>query len=231
MSRRQIGSTLILAAGVVFAGRAVAGSVTGVVKYAGTAAPAKKVEKTKDAEVCGKASHTMEDLIVGAGGALKNAVVTVNVAGAKPMTVPTTPAAIAQKGCWFNPHIQIVAAGQDVNITNDDGILHNIHTTSKANPAFNKAQPKFMKVMKHKWEKAEIVKLACDVHNWMTGWVVVAGHPYTALTGADGSFKIDGVPAGTHDVKYWHEKLGEQTGKVTVAASGDGKADLSFPAK
>lgn len=220
-----------LTASAALAGAAYAGNVVGTVKYAGTAPAPKKIEKTKDVEVCGKVPNTAEELLVGAGGGVKNVVVIVNVSGAKPMPKPAAPAVVDQKGCWFIPHIQIVAPGQEVDVTNDDGILHNIHTTSKANAPFNQAQPKFQKVIKKSFDKPEIVKLACDVHNWMNGWVVVAAHPYYALTDESGSFKIQDVPPGTYDVKYWHEKLGEQSGKVTVAASGDAKADISFPAK
>ena len=81
----------------------------------------------------------------------------------------------------------------EVKILNSDGVLHNIHTFSTANPPINKAQPKFMKVIKHHWDKPEMVKLACDVHNWMNGWVVVAAHS-TAVTDDKGTFKIDNVP-------------------------------------
>ena len=231
MQKKVMTAVVALAMGAALAGNALAGNVVGVVKYAGTAPAPKKIEKTKDTEVCGMVPNTAEDLLVGAGGSLKNAVVIVNVPGAKPMPAPAAPAAIDQKGCWFVPHIQIVAVGQKVEIRNDDGILHNIHTTSKVNPAINKAQPKFLKVISQQWDKPEIVKLACDVHNWMSGWVVVAAHSYYAMTGADGSFRIQDVPPGTYDIKYWHEKLGEQTGKVTVTASGDAKADFSYPAK
>jgi len=217
--------------GAAFIGQALAGNVVGTVKYSGTAPAPKKIEKTKDTDVCGKMADTAEDLIVGSGGALKNVVVMVQVPGAKPPAPPATAATLDQKGCWFRPHIQIVAPGQTFNIVNDDGILHNIHTTSKVNAPFNQAQPKFQKTIVKKFDKPEIVKLACDVHNWMNGWVVVQAHPYYALTGADGSFKIPNVPAGSYDVKFWHEKLGEQTGKVTVAASGDAKVDFSYAAK
>jgi len=217
--------------GAAFMGQALAGNVVGTVKYAGAAPAPKKIEKTKDTEVCGKAVDNAEDLIVGAGGGIKNVVVMVQVPNAKPPAPPATPAVLDQKGCWFRPHIQIVAPGQTFNIVNDDGILHNIHTTSKINAPFNQAQPKFQKTISKKFDKPEIVKLACDVHNWMNGWVVVQASPYYALTGADGTFKIPDVPAGTYDVKFWQEKLGEQTGKVTVAASGDAKVDLSYTPK
>lgn len=231
MQKRILASALAVTASLCLAGGAFAGNVVGTVKYGGTAPAPKKIEKTKDTETCGKVMNTAEDLVVGSGGGLKNVVVMVQVPNAKPMAAPATAATLDQKGCWFQPHIQIIAPGQTVNIVNDDGILHNIHTQSKVNPPFNEAQPKFKKTITKKFEKPEMIKLACDVHNWMNGWLVVAAHPYYALTGADGSFKVPDVPPGTYDVKYWHEKLGEKMGKVTVAASGDAKADLTFPPK
>src|SRR5437762_703129 len=112
-----IGSAAGFAASLVLSGAALAGNATGVVKFAGTAPAPKKIEKTKDVEVCGKIANTAEDLIVGAGGMLKNAVVMVTVPGAKPMPVPAAPAVLDQKGCWFIPHIQIVAPGQEVDVT------------------------------------------------------------------------------------------------------------------
>ena len=231
MQNKMMAAAAVLATSAALASGVFAGNVVGTVKYSGAAPAPKKIEKNKDTEICGKVASTAEDLVIGAGGAIKNAVVIVNVPNAKPMAKPAAPAVLDQKGCWFVPHIQIVATGQEVDITNDDGILHNIHTSSKLNAPFNQAQPKFQKVIKKTFDKPEMIKLACDVHNWMNGWLVVAAHPYYALTDASGAFKIPDVPAGTYEVKYWQEKLGEQTGKVTVAASGDAKADFSFPAK
>jgi hypothetical protein len=48
------------------------------------------------------------------------------------------------------------------------------------------------------------------------------------VTGADGSFQIEGVPAGTHEIEAWHESLGTQTGSVTVDAGGTAELSLSF---
>ncbi len=61
----------------------------------------------------------------------------------------------------------------ELEVKNSDDILHNIHTYSTANPSINKAQPKFKKLMTEKLEKPEFVKVTCDVHSWMLGWVAV----------------------------------------------------------
>jgi plastocyanin len=228
--------TLILAGAVVSAalagGGAGAGEIVGKVKYAGTAPAPKKLAVTKDQAVCGKVEHVEESLLVAPDKGVKNVVVHLtDPKDGKKMAVPPKNPAIDQSGCRFLPRVQIVPAGGSLDIINSDGILHNIHTWSKENAAFNKAQPKFKKVMTEKFEKPEIFRISCDVHSWMTGWLVVAGHPYYALTDDGGSFRIADVPPGTYTLEYWHEKLGPQTRQVTVPATGSATADFEYAAK
>jgi plastocyanin len=221
----------LVLAGVSFA-PAAAGEIVGKVTYAGTAPAPAKVNITKDQAICGKVPHFDETLVVGADKGVKNTVVSIaDPKDGKKMAAPPKNPVIDQNGCRFVPRVQIVPAGQPVDILNNDGILHNIHTFPKANTAINKAQPKFKKVMTEKFDKADLVQIKCDVHGWMNGWVIVAGHPYYALSDDKGSFRIADVPAGTYTVEYWHEKLGKQTKSVTVPATGSVTADLAFPAR
>jgi len=59
----------------------------------------------------------------------------------------------------------------------------------------------------------------------------VAPTPYFAVTGADGSFTITGLPPGTYTLAAVHEKLGEQDVQVTVPAKSSIKSDFTFTAK
>jgi plastocyanin len=212
-------------------GPALAGDIVGKVKYAGTAPAPAKIQVTKDQAVCGKVEHSDESFLVGPDKGLKNVVVNItDPKDGKKYTPPQKPT-LDQNGCKFVPHVDIVPAGQEVDIVNSDGILHNIHTFPKNNTPFNKAQPKFKKTMPATFEKPDIVQIKCDVHSWMSGWIVVAGHAYYALTDAAGNFKIAGVPAGTYTLESWHEKLGKQTKSVTVPATGSVTADLEYAAK
>jgi plastocyanin len=117
-----------------------------------------------------------------------------------------------------------------VDILNSDGVLHNIHTFSTANPAINKAQPKFKKTMTEKFEKPEAIKVQCDAHSWMLGWIYVTDNP-AATTDDKGSFKIENVPAGKHKVEVWHPVLGKQTKEVEVKAGQDAKVSFELAAK
>ncbi len=204
-----------------------AGSIRGSITYQGTAPAPKEVKATKDKQVCGKHTHTSETLVVDGNGGIRYAVVSIDpVQGGKSFDTATPQ--LDQRGCWFYPHVQIVPAGADLEILNSDGILHNIHTYPEKNKPINMAQPKFRKVLKTSFAEPDIVRINCDVHNWMTAWIVVAKHPYYVVTSEDGSYELDGVPPGTYTLSAWHETLGTQTQSVTVEKDGTAEANLTF---
>lgn len=190
------------------------GTIEGVVKFKGTPPAAKKIQITKDQDVCGKTAKTDASLIVN-NGDVENAVVFIgDIKKGKPMT----PAAVKldQKDCEYHPHVLAFAAGSTLEVLNPDGILHNIHSYSKINSPFNFAQPKFKKTLTVKIDKPEIINVKCDVHNWMNGWLFSSETPYFNVTDNHGSFKLTDVPPGTYTLEVWHESLGKLSQKVTV---------------
>src|SRR3989440_909101 len=161
-----VGSAAMFVAGPRLVGAQAGGTVEVDVKYNG-APVVEKLKVNKDVEKCGTET-AIEKVVVGSNKGLANAVASApNAKGTKAVK-----GVIDQKGCKFQPHVTVMTPGE-VEIKNSDDILHNIHTYSTANPAINKAQPKFKKVMTEKFEKPEIIKLTCDVHSWMQGWVAV----------------------------------------------------------
>src|SRR5205809_7741264 len=188
------------------------GTVEVTVTYNG-AAGLEKLKANKDTEKCGTEA-VIEKVVVGSNKGLANAVVSVPSAKGAPRMAKVT---VDQHGCKFVPHVTAMMPGE-LDLKNSDDILHNIHTYSTANPSINKAQPKFKKLMTEKFEKPEFVKLTCDVHSWMLGWVAVMPNPFFGVTDAGGNAKLENVPAGNPTVEVWHETLGKQTKEV------DGKA-------
>src|SRR5215469_4376084 len=106
------------------------GTISGTVKYGGTPPTPKKVEVTKDKDVCGLKPHFEEDLEVDSSGGIANAVVILKDAKGTSKPGEVT---FDQKGCDYVPHVLAFPAGSTVDIVNTDGILHNIHTYSTAN--------------------------------------------------------------------------------------------------
>jgi len=144
------------------------GSISGVVNFKGTAPTPKKVRITKDKKVCDKSPKTDPTLIV-SGGKVVNAVVTItDIKKGKEMK--TMKVTFDQNGCEYKPHVLAFTVGSTVQILNPDKVLHNIHTYSKVNKPFNRAQPKFKKKLTVKFSKPEAISVKCDVHGWMSGW-------------------------------------------------------------
>jgi hypothetical protein len=226
--------TMMAVVGVILSSAAATeaqdtGGLSGRITYAGTPPPKKKLDVTKDTEVCGKSEIYDEALVVGPDKGLKNAVVM--VMGAKGGKFASPKAVLDQKGCKYVPRVVVVPTTGELDILNSDGILHNIHTHSTANPAINKAQPKFKKTLTEKFTKPEIVKATCDAHGWMTGWVVATDHPFVAVTDEKGNFTMKDVPAGNYKVEIWHETLGKQVKEVSIKAKEDAKLALELGKK
>lgn len=206
-------------------GLAVAAStVTGTVTFDGKAPALRPI--AMDAEpVCSK-KHAgpapNEALVLGTGNTMGNIMVYVSkgVPAGKTYPAPQTPVTINQDGCVYKPHVMGIMVGQPTRILNSDGILHNIHTLPKVNPAFNRGQPATVKEMTTSFGKAEdVFQVKCDVHPWMSAYIGVFTHPFFSVTGTDGKFTISGLDPGTYEITAWHERLGVQKATVTVAAN------------
>ncbi len=206
------------------------GTIAGTVRYAGKPPKPERVEITKDIGVCGAEPHYSEALIVGADGGIKYAVVTLkDIEKGEP--IKPVEVKFDQKGCEYHPHVIALPAGGTVDIINSDGILHNVHTESKANPPFNLAQPGFKRLIRKKLDKPDLIEVSCDVHNWMRGWWYVAASPYYAVTDAAGHYTISNVPPGTYTLQVWQETLGTRERKVDVKPGKTVTVDFELSAK
>jgi plastocyanin len=198
----------------------------GTVKYDGEAPESKPlvIEESKS-EGCvhsGSVDKTDRSLIISDGGGIANVVVMVDV-GDSDVKPPEKSVALDQKSCRFEPHVTVVQAGTTVEFLNSDDISHNVHTYAAKNDGFNKIISAGAKESQ-KLDKADRIEIKCDIHPWMNSWLIVADTPYFAVTGADGSFTLPKLPAGTHKLEYWHEKLGKNKGEITVGADGSAEA-------
>ena len=216
-----------LIASATLCGGALAGSIRGTVLYTGPAPAPRKVDVTIDQYVCGT-DKDPGDLIVSAKKGVRNAVVWIdNPPPDRAKPVPGPAVSIDQQGCVFVPRVVVVQAGGTVDFLNSDRLLHNIHATPKQNVSFNRTQPKG-RTIPVTFAKPEIVRVACDLHSWMTAWVVVAAHPFYAMTDADGQFAFDDLPPGVYHLSIWQERLGTTRADVVVDASKPARVNVEM---
>ena len=190
----------------------------------------RKVPITIDQYVCGT-EQLAGDLIVSGAREIRNVVVWLeNPPAGAPSPPPAAPVPMDQKDCAFVPRVVLVPAAGTVEFLNSDRLLHNLHSVSKDNASFNRTQPKG-RTIPITFAKPEFVRVDCDLHSWMRGWVVVASHPFYALTDAQGRFKLDNVPPGQYTLRIWHERLGETSRPVTLAAEGAAPVTIELRAR
>jgi len=191
------------------------GSIEGTVFYRG-AVPTKKVIPTKDVDVCGAPRE--EPLIrVGADQAVQSAVIyLVDVAKGKAWPAPGKPPELDNIKCTFEPEVQVIPAGT-IDIVNTDPVLHNTHGYYDKRTAFNLALPNKGQRIPAELKRAGTVRVDCDAHGWMEGWIYVVDNPYYAITGADGKFAITDVPPGNYKLVAVQPFTGPIEMPVTVA--------------
>jgi len=202
-----------------------AGSVSGRVTFSGSPPAVEAIEITQDTNVCGSSIERSSVEVDGSGG-LRSAVV--HIAGGGKASADEPPPDLVQEGCRFAPRVVVARPESEIGVLNNDGILHNVHTYSEANPVVNLAQPGFVKRLPLTFDEPERVRVTCDVHSWMEGWVVVTDARLVAVTDETGGFALEGVPAGEHEISVWHPTLGEKKASVSVADGAEATVTIEF---
>ena len=205
-------------------------SISGKVIYSGPKPTIRNISMEANA-TCAKLhpnSLPSPEVILNPDNSLQNVLVYVKAGtplAGKQFPAPSEPVKINQTGCMFEPHVVALMVNQKVEIANADPSNHNIHVMAETNPAWNVTQPPQAPPKVAQFAKPELgLVLMCNIHPWMRVYANVLSNPYYAITGADGSFTIKGLPPGTYTLEAWHERFGAQEKKVKTGA----KADFTF---
>jgi len=212
---------------------AVAGTITGAVRFTGTP-PAMATLPLASVSECASQHQgpvTAGDALVH-DGLVENAFVYIKDGlGDVSFPVPAQPVVIDQRGCLYHPRIVGALTHQEVKFLNSDALLHNVHGKPENSSAWNfgmavKGSERSVRIAKPE----VMVSTRCDVHPWMQAYIGVLDHPYFQVTGADGRFALEHVPPGSYVVGVWHERFGTREAKVTLAPHGTADVTLTYTA-
>lgn len=209
------------------------GSISGKVTFSGDDPAPVSFKISKDNDVCGSGNREIDYVRVN-DGALTDVVVYLDkVKQGKAFNDAEKGANILQKGCEFQPYIQVMQNDNNAAIINEDPVLHNIHTYEIIGKAkktvMNISQPDKGTINKKvKLKRGVAMKVECDAHDFMHGFVFVAKNPYYARVADDGSYSIDNVPPGKYKVMAFHGTLGTKKGSAEVVAGASQNVDFAF---
>ena len=204
-------------------------TIQGTVKFEGKLPKLPPLQITKSKEICRNVPN--ETLIVGAGQGIRYAVVTLEGITKGVAVEKEAVHELDNLGCRFVPHVLASSVGQFVVFKNSDPILHTAHAL------FTSGQPQFNvglypgKVSRKPLVTPGVVKIICEVHPWMSAYVVVSDHPYYSVTDVYGEYLISDIPAGSYRLKVWHETLGTEEKQVEVKAGGSHNVDFVLSPK
>ncbi len=234
MKRKLLGFFVFLFLLSFGLGVSEAAVVSGKISFEGQAPAAETL--TMDADPSCQLAHPdgvqADDVLVNANGTLKNVFIYVKQ-GLEGQTFPASKEAVMfdQKDCQYSPKVFGIQVGQPLEIMNSDNTLHNVHSLSEKSAQFNLGMPlQGMKLKKSFTAPEVMVKIKCDVHPWMAAYAGVLDHPFYAVSGDDGSFAIQDLPAGSYVMEAWHEKYGVQEQAVSVTDEG-ATQEISFSYK
>jgi plastocyanin len=170
--------------------------------------------RAQSGEIRGSLSLQVEGISLADAGPI---VVFLEGAGGRiPYEVPRRAARVQQKDAKFSPSFVVIAAGQRVEMPNDDIIFHNVFSYSRPNDFDLGLYPKGASrsvTLRH----PGVVRFYCSIHESMSGIIFVAPSPYYAVVRASGAFGMEGVPPGRYRIRTWSEKLPEASRTIEVA--------------
>ncbi len=188
------------------------GSIQGVVTTRARALPPIRV--TFDQKVCG-VELPDRAIVVSAAGGLANAVVTLT--GVKTTSSPREVMVLNDR-CAFVPRVQVVGPNGTVKTSSKDPVLHTtVVQQADGRQLFNVAVPIPGIEIAKPLVAAGVLRVGCSTHQWMRGWIIVTDE-VSAVTGDDGAFTLRDVPAGSYELRVWHEALKAAPAKITVVA-------------
>lgn len=211
------------------------GTLVGTITFSGDAPSLDPLvaagAEVKDPTVCAVNAVPDENVVVAESGGLAN--VFVYLAKAPEGVEPRDPAEVVidQKGCRFFPHATVSYTEDTVRVTSSDDCAHNVHTFPIKNTVINSLmQANDQTGLELDLSKAEILpfQIKCDIHSWMVHYHLVLDHPFAAVTDETGSFRIEGLPVGTHEFRIWHESKGYLEKKYAVEITKDAETSVEL---
>jgi plastocyanin len=204
--------------------------IVGRILYRGSVPGPTQMQVNRDPDVCGTIMSIPTVSVDTVTHGLQDAVVHVDLGGGvvSARIVTATPVIVRNKECRFQPHVAVAQMGTEVQIFNDDPVMHNTNIIVDNITALNVAMVAGGSPIKKRLKRSGLHLVKCNVHKFMQAYRLVFDDPYFDLTTETGQFSIAGVSPGLRRITVWHETLGVMEKDVQVPVRGTVVVDLEY---
>jgi len=153
----------------------------------------------------------------------------IEVIGSSTGSITTREVEITQLDQEFSPDFSVISKGSSVLFSNDDPFQHHVYSVSKDNqfdlPLYQDKPARLIEFDNH-----GVVKLGCNIHDWMLAFIYVSESPNLAITDASGIAHFSGLPAGEYQIRIWNPRFRNNkktiAPPISVTATGTRKATV-----
>ncbi|AMW05515.1 hypothetical protein GEMMAAP_13275 [Gemmatimonas phototrophica] len=187
------------------------------------------ITPTHDLGVCRPFSQS---IVPSSNGGVGNGVVWLVGVGSGPRDDAPRRVKLTLDGCRLEPRVQRIALGSTIMVNGRDAMMSRLQFTAVGEPTSRTtvllSDAGQIVPTSDVSAAPALVHVTDDLHPWVQAWLVVAPHPFVAVTGADGAFRFDNVPPGRYTLMVWHERLGTRQAGVKVDAAVQTRMQVEF---
>ncbi|MEC4674815.1 MAG: carboxypeptidase regulatory-like domain-containing protein [Nitrospirota bacterium] len=205
------------------------GTLKGRVIFLGAVSPAKKLVVKRDPNICGKTITYQPLLVDEASRGMRYVVLSLEGIDYPRPQDSEEMVTFANKDCSFQPRVQGAMLGQLLQLINKDPMLHNTHIRLEKRTFVNVAQVVGGRPIVKRLQDAGIMRVNCDKHKFMQGYLLTFDHRYFAVTNEFGEYELPDVPAGNWTLRIWHQTLGTLKTEVIVSGDKDTVLNMAYP--
>ncbi|MDH5498322.1 MAG: carboxypeptidase regulatory-like domain-containing protein [Nitrospira sp.] len=202
--------------------------IVGRVLYHGTVPLPTQEQVTRDTEVCGPTVNAVPLSVDPTSHGVRDAIMHVGVERAITNDVPLHVSVVKNQQCAFYPRVAALRAGAQMEISNDDPVMHNTNVTLSSRTVLNVAVVAGGNPIRKPLKKEGLYLIKCNVHKFMKAYRYVFSDSFFDQTNETGQFRIAGLPPGLHAISVWHETLGVLHKEIQVPASGTVTVEFEF---
>jgi hypothetical protein len=187
------------------------------------------ITPTHDLGVCRPFSQS---IVPSSNGGVGNGVVWLVGVGSGPRDDAPRRVKLTLDGCRLEPRVQRIALGSTIMVNGRDAMMSRLQFTAVGEPSSRTtvllSDAGQIVPTSDVSAAPALVHVTDDLHPWVQAWLVVAPHPFVAVTGADGAFRFDNVPPGRYTLMVWHERLGTRQAAVRVDAAVQTRMQVDY---